>query len=133
MRALKEHSTPILEGIRSKIGDDLHLQRAGLVQQVIEAVKAHGGSEIGFLGHNIKLGRGGIREIEFFAQTQQLIFAGRDPYLRCQRTVDALSEFDNEKIAPCHCTEFRGQVTLWKAFGERFVLNTAGNRFSFGE
>ena len=30
-------------------------------------------------GHNIKLGRGGIREIEFFAQTQQLILGGRHP------------------------------------------------------
>ena len=34
------------------------------------------------LGHNVKLGRGGIREIEFFAQTQQLIFGGRNPALR---------------------------------------------------
>ena len=53
--------------------------------------KQRGGGEIGFHGHNIKLGRGGIREIEFFAQTQQLIYAGRDSYLRCNRTVDALS------------------------------------------
>jgi glutamate-ammonia-ligase adenylyltransferase len=28
-------------------------------------------------GHNVKLGRGGIREIEFFVQTQQLIAGGR--------------------------------------------------------
>ncbi len=41
-------------------------------------------------GHNIKIGRGGIREIEFFAQTQQLIFGGRDPSLRVPRTVGAL-------------------------------------------
>jgi glutamate-ammonia-ligase adenylyltransferase len=43
------------------------------------------------LGHNIKLGRGGIREIEFFAQTQQLIFGGREPNLRTPATCDALS------------------------------------------
>jgi glutamate-ammonia-ligase adenylyltransferase len=30
-------------------------------------------------GHNIKLGAGGIREIEFFAQTRQLVAGGRDP------------------------------------------------------
>ena len=36
-------------------------------------------------GHNVKLGRGGIREIEFFTQTQQLIAGGRDPSLRCAR------------------------------------------------
>ena len=33
-------------------------------------------------GHDIKLGRGGIREIEFFVQTQQLIVGGRDKSLR---------------------------------------------------
>ncbi|WP_196259194.1 bifunctional [glutamine synthetase] adenylyltransferase/[glutamine synthetase]-adenylyl-L-tyrosine phosphorylase [Pelagibacterium limicola] len=41
-------------------------------------------------GHNVKLGRGGIREIEFFVQTQQLIAGGRDPHLRVRPTVDAL-------------------------------------------
>ncbi|MBX9575105.1 MAG: bifunctional [glutamine synthetase] adenylyltransferase/[glutamine synthetase]-adenylyl-L-tyrosine phosphorylase [Caulobacteraceae bacterium] len=41
-------------------------------------------------GANLKLGRGGIREIEFFAQTQQLILGGRDPRLRSPRTLDAL-------------------------------------------
>jgi [glutamine synthetase] adenylyltransferase / [glutamine synthetase]-adenylyl-L-tyrosine phosphorylase len=40
---------------------------------------------------DVKLGRGGIREIEFFAQTQQLILGGRDPDLRTPRTEDALS------------------------------------------
>ena len=42
-------------------------------------------------GHNIKLGRGGIREIEFFAQTQQLILGGRHPDLRAPATLDALA------------------------------------------
>ena len=41
-------------------------------------------------GANLKLGHGGIREIEFYAQTQQLILGGRDPSLRGIRTVDAL-------------------------------------------
>ena len=39
---------------------------------------------------NIKLGRGGIREIEFFAQTQQLILGGRHPGLRAAATQSAL-------------------------------------------
>ncbi|WP_240006495.1 bifunctional [glutamine synthetase] adenylyltransferase/[glutamine synthetase]-adenylyl-L-tyrosine phosphorylase [Pseudaquidulcibacter saccharophilus] len=39
---------------------------------------------------NLKLGRGGIREIEFFTQTQQLILGGRDVSLRKSRTVDGL-------------------------------------------
>jgi len=42
-------------------------------------------------GHNVKLGRGGIREIEFFAQTQQLIAGGRDRTLRVRPTSAALS------------------------------------------
>ncbi|MGZ3343158.1 MAG: bifunctional [glutamine synthetase] adenylyltransferase/[glutamine synthetase]-adenylyl-L-tyrosine phosphorylase [Caulobacteraceae bacterium] len=41
-------------------------------------------------GANLKLGHGGIREIEFYVQTQQLILGGRDPSLRCIRTADAL-------------------------------------------
>jgi len=42
-------------------------------------------------GHNLKLGQGGIREIEFFAQTRQLIAGGRDPSLRDPTTTGALA------------------------------------------
>lgn len=41
-------------------------------------------------GHNVKLGLGGIREIEFFTQTQQLIAGGRDQTLRVRPTAVAL-------------------------------------------
>lgn len=41
-------------------------------------------------GHNMKLGRGGIREIEFFTQTRQLIAGGRDPSLRVRDTKTGL-------------------------------------------
>jgi glutamate-ammonia-ligase adenylyltransferase len=41
-------------------------------------------------GFDLKRGRGGIREIEFFAQIQQLIHGGRDPILRAPATMDAL-------------------------------------------
>ncbi len=41
-------------------------------------------------GHNMKLGRGGIREIEFFTQTRQLIAGGRDPSLRVRGTCEGL-------------------------------------------
>jgi glutamate-ammonia-ligase adenylyltransferase len=50
----------------------------------------HGGARIAVAGHNIKVGRGGIREIEFYAQTQQLIWGGRNPALRSGATCDAL-------------------------------------------
>ncbi len=41
-------------------------------------------------GHDLKLGQGGIREIEFFTQTRQLIAGGRDAALRCRGTVAGL-------------------------------------------
>src|SRR4029079_16883489 len=50
-----------------------------------------GHARVAVAGHNIKLGRGGIREIEFFAQTQQLILGGRDPSLRDSTTLGALA------------------------------------------
>ncbi|WNO54917.1 bifunctional [glutamine synthetase] adenylyltransferase/[glutamine synthetase]-adenylyl-L-tyrosine phosphorylase [Stakelama saccharophila] len=42
-------------------------------------------------GYDLKRGRGGIREIEFFAQVHQLIHGGRDPELRAPATLDALA------------------------------------------
>jgi len=42
-------------------------------------------------GADLKLGRGGIREIEFYVQTQQLILGGRQPDLRSFRTLEALA------------------------------------------
>jgi [glutamine synthetase] adenylyltransferase / [glutamine synthetase]-adenylyl-L-tyrosine phosphorylase len=49
-----------------------------------------GQSEVSVEGHNVKVGRGGIREIEFFAQTQQLIAGGRHAVLRVRPTLEAL-------------------------------------------
>ncbi len=58
------------------------------IKRQIHAVK--GFRQIAVGGHNIKVGRGGIREIEFFAQTQQLIWGGRDPSLRIAPTCMAI-------------------------------------------
>ena len=58
------------------------------MKQEINAFRGH--DAVAVEGHNVKLGRGGIREIEFFAQTQQLIAGGRDPRLRTPRTLEAL-------------------------------------------
>jgi len=54
-----------------------------------------GQSEIAVEGHNVKVGRGGIREIEFFAQTQQLIAGGRHAELRVRPTLLALQVLAN--------------------------------------
>jgi glutamate-ammonia-ligase adenylyltransferase len=52
--------------------------------------RKQGGEPPSAFDQNVKLGRGGIREIEFFAQTQQLIWGGRDTSLRDCGTLPAL-------------------------------------------
>ncbi len=56
-------------------------------------IRAHRGlhGPIKLEGHNMKLGAGGIREIEFYAQTRQLIAGGRDASLRDPTTLGALA------------------------------------------
>ena len=44
----------------------------------------------GLLGRDVKLGRGGIREIEFIVQTLSLVWGGQDPLLSIPATLDAL-------------------------------------------
>jgi glutamate-ammonia-ligase adenylyltransferase len=50
------------------------------------------------LGDNIKLGAGGIREIEFIAQALQLIHGGKDPELQCRRLLDVLPRLVNARL-----------------------------------
>jgi len=80
------------------------------IKRQIHAHKGHG--SIAIEGHNVKLGRGGIREIEFFVQTQQLIFGGRVPELRGRGTIAMLHELARhgsieeataETLTRCYC------------------------------
>ena len=66
---------------------------------------AKGGGEIAVAGHDVKLGRGGIRDIEFFVQTQQLIFGGKRPALRGNRTVEMLHRLRHEGCISRHAQE----------------------------
>src|SRR5246127_5998964 len=59
------------------------------MKRQIHAYRGH--DAIAVEGHNIKLGRGGIREIEFFVQTQQLIAGGPHPEVRDRGTVATLA------------------------------------------
>ena len=64
-----------------------------------------GGEKIAVNGHNIKLGRGGIREIEFFTQTQQLIWGGRLVELRqasTETSLTALAKFGQISETTCN-------------------------------
>jgi glutamate-ammonia-ligase adenylyltransferase len=68
------------------------------MKRQIHAYRGH--DTIAVEGHNIKLGRGGIREIEFFVQTQQLIAGGRHPELRERETLATLKTLaDGEWIS----------------------------------
>lgn len=58
----------------------------------------YGHSKIRVRGHDIKIGEGGIRSIEFFAQIHQLLVGGRDPSLRSPRTLDALRNLAKASI-----------------------------------
>ncbi len=68
-------------------------------------------------GFNVKLGSGGIREIEFFANAQQLLWGGRRQQLRTPNTVEALTVLsEQQRLAPehaerlIHCYQFLRKV-----------------------
>ncbi len=86
-----------------------HLDFAAIrdIQSIKRQIDArHGAVPPDLLGHNIKLGHGGIREIELFAQTQQLIWGGRQPHLRKRSTVEALNALVTaDRIEPAVATE----------------------------
>jgi len=62
------------------------------IRQISARIRDHfaQGSRFG-PGFDLKRGRGGIREVEFFTQIQQMIHGGRDPQLRVAPTLDALA------------------------------------------
>jgi [glutamine synthetase] adenylyltransferase / [glutamine synthetase]-adenylyl-L-tyrosine phosphorylase len=62
------------------------------VRQISARIRDHfaQGATIG-PGYDLKRGRGGIREVEFFVQIQQMIHGGRDPFVRAPATLDAIS------------------------------------------
>jgi len=61
------------------------------IHSIKRQIHSHGGhAELSSPDFDVKLGRGGVREIEFFAQVQQLILGGRRPELRTPKTKTAL-------------------------------------------
>ena len=66
-----------------------------------QILSAHRSAELGVPVFDVKLGRGGIRDVELFAQTQQLILGGRNRQLRTSGTLAALAALaDAGAIAP---------------------------------
>ncbi len=73
---------------------DIHAMRRRIDARVAAQRRAQADGEDAFArlaGHNLKLGAGGIREIEFVAQTLQLVWGGQDPSLRVPATLPALA------------------------------------------
>ena len=97
MQAAREFMTFLKRFIWRKYLDFAAIQDIQSIKRQINTHKGH--HTITVKGHDIKLGKGGIREIEFFTQTQQLIFGGRYPYTRCPSTLRALDALaDNGQI-----------------------------------
>ncbi len=69
------------------------------IHAIKRQINAHGAAaDLHDPAPDVKLGPGGIREIEFFAQTQQLILGGRDITLRERGTISALNALSKARI-----------------------------------
>ncbi len=68
------------------------------IHSIKRQMDARGERNIQMAGHNIKLGLGGIREIEFYAQIHQLIWGGRKPTLRTRNTCETLAQLVAEGL-----------------------------------
>jgi len=88
------------------VSDDV-LGEIAAMKQRIEKEVVKGGE----LNRNVKLGRGGIREIEFVAQTLQLLHAGRNPFLQGAQTLPAL-----QKLVQYHLLERAEAEALTRAY-----------------
>jgi glutamate-ammonia-ligase adenylyltransferase len=103
-----------------------HLDFAAIqdIHSIKRQINAHrGGARIAIAGHNIKLGRGGIREVEFFAQTQQLIWGGRLPELRVSATCPALRALASaERIQPAVAEEMAASYGFLRRVEHRLQM-----------
>jgi glutamate-ammonia-ligase adenylyltransferase len=91
------------------------------MKRQINAYRGHG--EIAVEGHNIKLGRGGIREIEFFAQTQQLIAGGRNPALRDRDTLTTLDKLGGDRwIDAAACDQLKAAYVFLRTVEHRLQM-----------
>jgi [glutamine synthetase] adenylyltransferase / [glutamine synthetase]-adenylyl-L-tyrosine phosphorylase len=98
----------------------------GEIRRLTARIRAgHAGPREVGPGFNLKLGRGGIREVEFFAQTHQLIHGGRDPSLRARGTRAAL-----DALATAGIIDAADSVALGEAYDQ---LRTAEHRLQMIE
>jgi [glutamine synthetase] adenylyltransferase / [glutamine synthetase]-adenylyl-L-tyrosine phosphorylase len=103
-----------------------HLDYAAIadVHAMKRQIHVHKGhEEVAVAGHDLKLGRGGIREIEFFVQTQQLIAGGRNPALRGRDTVGMLDAlFQAGWITKSACDELTEAYAFLRGLEHRLQM-----------
>lgn len=74
-------------------------------------------------GFDLKRGRGGIREVEFFAQMHQLIHGGREPHLRLPATLDALAALaEDGRIPADEAAEMSSAYRLLRTIEHRLQM-----------
>ena len=74
-------------------------------------------------GYDLKRGRGGIREVEFFIQIHQLIHGGREPELRAAATLDALTALEKGgRVAQEDAAVLRGAYPLLRMIEHRLQM-----------
>lgn len=86
------------------------------VLQEIAAMKDRIEAEVvrsGEIDRNVKLGRGGIREIEFVTQTLQLLHAGRNPFLQDPQTVSGLATLARYNLLPTDQAQSLSAAYSW--------------------
>ena len=117
------------EGFLKSIGPFIwrkHLDYAAIrdIHSIKRQINRHRGhSEIRVLGHDLKVGRGGIREIEFFVQTQQLILGGQVPALRQYGTVQTLDRLVEERwLAAATAEDLKAAYAFFRRVEHRLQM-----------
>jgi glutamate-ammonia-ligase adenylyltransferase len=94
------------------------------VRQISARIRDHfaQGAEIG-PGFDLKRGRGGIREVEFFVQIQQMIHGGRDPSVRVAPTLDAIQALNTAgRLGESMCSELAAAYRLLRTIEHRVQM-----------
>jgi glutamate-ammonia-ligase adenylyltransferase len=96
----------------------------GELQSITRRIRDHYSEGQGLgPGFDLKRGRGGIREVEFFAQIHQLIHGGREPRLRAPATLDALAVLaEDDRIPPEEAAEMAAGYRLLRTIEHRLQM-----------
>ena len=96
----------------------------GEIRAITRRIRGHHAKGQAFgPGYDLKRGRGGIREVEFFAQVHQLVHGGRDRALRAPATLDALAALaDAGRIDAEVANELAAAYRLYRTVEHRLQM-----------